>query len=346
MAGCVSAPAAPLDTKSVAAQYAKLPMAFERHGETPEAHYIAHGSGYTVALDGGSARISLPAGANGHESAISMEFLGGRRAAGKPSSQLPGKVNYLHGQDPHLWQLGLATYQRVVYEGIYPGIDIAYYGNQGQLEFDLALKPGADPGRIRLKLGGGRSLRLEPDGTLRIDTAAGDVRLPLPTIYQEVAGERRTVRGRYVLRAKGEVGFRVEAYDRTKPIVIDPTIVYAGLIGGGTNSTAALAIGVDSSGNAYIAGATAASDFPTANAAYPRDKGLLEGFVTKIDPTGTSLLYSTYVGGAGNEQFYAIAVDPAGTAWVTSTKSGPTRPISTSRRMRRKPTTKLGFRRQ
>lgn len=184
--------------KAIAAQYAKLPLAFERHEGATGAEYVAHGSGYSISLAKGNARIGI----------ISMEFVGGRRAAGTPRDELPGKVNYISGRDSRQWQSGLRTYRRVEYSGIYPGIDVDYYSNGGQLEFDLTLSPGADPGRIRLKFSGEQRLTLDGDGALLIQVATGVVKLPLPAIYQDVAGERRPVKGRYTLRGKARSGFK------------------------------------------------------------------------------------------------------------------------------------------
>ena len=299
-----------------ASQYAKIPLAFERQGEASHERYVARGNGYQIALQEGSAAIGLQSEA-GSNSSITMNFAGARKVSGTAGAELPGKVNYLHGSDPKQWRLGLATYDSVTYREIYPATDVVYRGNQRQMEFDLVLRPGADPGQIRLRFGGASDLRLDGEGALVVGSSAGDLRVPLPVIYQEMAGARKTVKGRYALLANHEVGFRLDAYDRGKPLVIDPTIVYAGLIGGGTNTTVAYSVALDSTGNTYITGYTYASDFPTANAAFSQMHATPDGFVSKIDPTGTTLLYSTYIGGANTDVFHSIAVDSTGAAWVT-----------------------------
>jgi hypothetical protein len=257
-------------------------------------------------LQDGGATISGSAGS------VSMDFAGGRKAAGTLGRELPGKVNYLHGNDPRQWRIGLATYESVRFPDVYPGIDVVYRGNQRQMEFDLVLKPGADAGRIRLKFLGGEP-KIDPDGALVV----GELRIPLPTVYQEAAGSRQKIKGRYAPLANREVGFRLGPYDRSQPLVIDPIIVYSSLIGGGAGSTFARAIAVDSEGNAYIAGGTSASDLPTANAAYSQISGGSNGVVCKIDPTGSTLLYSTFLGGSGGDQLLSIALDSTGAAWVT-----------------------------
>ena len=276
---------------------------------------MARGNGYMIALESGSATIGFLAQV-GSSRSVSMEFAGARKVSGTAGPELPGKVNYLLGNNPKQWRFGLSTYSSVTYREIYHAIDVVYRGNQRQMEFDLVLRPGADPKQIRLKFSEVRALTLDGDGALVIRSAAGDLRIPLPVVYQEVAGVRKTIRGHYGLLPNHEVGFRLDDYDHSHPLVIDPTLVYAGLIGGGTNSTSSRAIALDSSSNAYIAGYTYASDFPTANAAYPLAHVIPDGFVSKIDPTGTTLLYSTYIGGGGYDYFSSIAVDSTGAAWV------------------------------
>ena len=296
--------------------FAKLPLAFERRGEGSREQYVARWNGYVIALQGGSATIGVQPQVAA-VSTVSMDFAGARKVSATAGPELPGKVNYLFGNDPKQWRFGLSTYSSVTYREIYPGIDVVYRGNQRQMEFDLVLKPEANPKEIRLQFDRARELTLDADGALVVHSVAGDLRIPLPVIYQEVAGARKTIRGRYGLMPNHQVGFRLDAYDRGKPLVIDPTIVYASPIGGGTDATVSYAIAVDSSSNAYITGYTNASDFPTANAAFPQMEAAPDGFVSKIDPTGTTLLYSTYIGGSGSDTFKSIAVDSTGAAWVT-----------------------------
>ena len=222
----------------------------------------------------------------------------------------------MRGSDPKQWKLGLPTFGSVTYREIYPGIDVVYRGNQQQMEFDVVLRPGADPARIRLKFDCASKLSLARDGALVVTSAAGDLNIPLPVVYQEVAGSKELVRGRYRLLPSGEVGFRLNSYDRSKALVIDPTIVYSGLLGG-SNNTFAQAIALDSTGNAYVAGYTYAADFPTTNSSVSAGHVVPDAMVTKIDPTGTSRVYSTVIGGSGSDAFYGIAVDSTGAAWMT-----------------------------
>ena len=231
--------------------------------------------------------------------------------------ELSGKINYLIGKDSSKWRTAVAIYAKVRYEQVYPGIDLVYYGNQRQLEYDFVVAPGADPARIRLKLAGARKMYVNGQGQLVFQTAGGDVRWNKPEIYQEVDGQRRSVPGKYVLRAGHGLGFAVAAYDTAKPLIIDPTLVYSTYLGG-SSFDEGFSIAVDNSGNAYVTGFTGSSDFPTAAGAFQTTYGgIFNAFVTKLNPTGSSLVYSTYLGGSGGDEGYGIAVDTSGDAYIT-----------------------------
>ena len=214
--------------------------------------------------------------------------------------ELPGKINYLIGKDPSKWRTGVATYAKVRYEQVYPGIDLVYYGNQRQLEYDFVVGPGADPARIRLRLAGARKMYVDGKGQLVVQTAGGAVRWNKPEIYQEVDGQRRSVKGKYVLRRGHELGFEVAAYDTARPLIIDPTLVYSTYLGGSGDDDGD-GIAVDTSGNAYITGFTNSTNFPTTAGAFQTTSvAYSDAFVTKLNPTGTGLVYSTYLGGSSS----------------------------------------------
>ncbi|HKS95148.1 MAG TPA: SBBP repeat-containing protein, partial [Terriglobia bacterium] len=246
-----------------------------------------------------------------------MELVGAR-----PDARILGirKIastsNYFAGNNADEWRTHIPNYARVEYQHVYPGIDLIYYGNQGQIESDFVVAPGADPGAIRLRIEGGSSIRIDERGDLELGIAGGAVRLEHPRVYQHRGGMAHAVPGKFTLEGDHQVGFQVGAYDRRSPLVIDPVVVYATYLGGTSNNLAE-GVAVDSSGNAYLTGQTLAVNFPIANAI---QKGLVAGadaFVTKFNAQGSALAYSTYLGGTLADNATSIAVDDSGNAYVT-----------------------------
>ncbi len=288
------------DHNSVSEFMARIPLFFERNaGQAADksAAWVASTNGYRVALSATGATIT-PA-APGRSDIVRVQFLNARpEAAAKPLEPLPGKTNYLIGRDPKRWIRNLETYGRLEYQNVYDSIDVTWYGNQGQLEYDFLVKPGADPNRIRVRFEGTRKLALEADGDVRIENVAGAMKLRLPEVYQEAAGARKRVQGRYVLRAANEIGFELARYDKSKPLVIDPRLVYGTYFG--SAGLSAKAIVTDAAGNVYIGG-QAAVGLPLERALQPGSLGSSNIWVAKFDPTGTRLIYSTYVGGSGDD---------------------------------------------
>ena len=209
----------------------------------------------------------------------------------------------------------------MLYENVYPGVDLVYYGNQRQLEYDLIVAPGTDPGAISLGIEGAEHVELDPQGNLILHIAGGELRLHKPVLHQEVAGVRQEVAGRYVFRRGNQVSFEVAAYDASQPLVIDPVLVYSTYLGGsdgvGGAGDLGRGIAVDAAGNAYVTGQTSSSDFPAANPLQPTLRGGVDVFVAKFDPSGSNLIYSTYLGGSGGQIGRGITVDAAGNAYVT-----------------------------
>jgi hypothetical protein len=216
------------------------------------------------------------------------------------------------------------TFARVRCPSVYPGVDLVYYGNQRELEYDLIVAPGRDPGVVRWRFSGVNEVALEVDGALRLRTPAGDLRQQRPTLYQERNGKRETVSGKYVLTASAaglpEVGFAVGPHDATRPLVIDPVLSYSTYLGG-TGADRATALAVDAGGNAYVAGFTTSADFPALPGAFQTGPGGTgsrgDVFVAKLDPSGSILLSATYVGGGGSDEPRGLALDGDGNAYVT-----------------------------
>ncbi|RPH54050.1 hypothetical protein EHM82_07450, partial [bacterium] len=265
----VPAPASAVET-SPAEVLGRTPLAFEPNlGQSdPEVRFLARGSGYALFLTRDEAVLALasPAGPVQPEtmknarpelrsSVLRMRPVGARPAESlTPETPLPGRSHYLSATAPSESLTDVPRYARVRARGIYPGIDLVYYGQGKRLEYDFVVAPGADPKRIRLELEGAESLRLDDAGNLRLGLHGGELVQPAPVLYQEVDGERRTVPGRFLL-AGNTVGFEVGAYDPSLPLVIDPVLVWASLLGG-NSSDWANDVAVTANGQAYACGYT------------------------------------------------------------------------------------------
>lgn len=298
--------------------YGKFPLRFEANqGQTDSrVKFLARVGGYNLFLTSGEAVLAFSKGAGGQSVVRAKLHNANTEAEIHGVGQLASHTNYFIGDDPTQWHVNIPNYEKVYYRGIYPGIDLVYYGNQAQLEYDFIIAPGADPAAVRFQIKGARRLRVNARGDLLISSGAGEVRLLKPVIYQEAGGAREVVKGRYVLSGKNMIGFEVAAYDRKRPLVIDPVVEYATFLGG-SNDDRGLGIAVDAQGNAYVAGLTTSLNFPTANPHQPALSGASDAFVAKLDADGSSVLWSTYFGGSGTEQARGIALDPQGNAYIT-----------------------------
>jgi photosystem II stability/assembly factor-like uncharacterized protein len=251
-----------------------------------------------------------------------MQVLGANPAA--PVSgldQLPGQVNYFIGNDPSHWHTHVPTYAKVEYQQVYPGIDLVYYGNQQQLEYDFVVAPGADPSPIGLGFTGADRVEVDGQGDLVVHGGSQEVRQHKPVVYQEMSGRRREVASGFVLRGPGQVGFQLAAYDPGQPLVIDPMLTYSTYLGG-SYFDQGNGIAVDpTTGDALVTGFTGSTNFPTSPGTFQTSNHTMNGgnaFVTKLNAAGTALVYSTYLGGSNYDAGYAIAVDPStGDALVT-----------------------------
>jgi uncharacterized protein (TIGR03437 family) len=346
-AGSLPASAAEPGAPSLDAMYGNLPLSFEANmGQAdPSVGFVARGRGYGIlvtraqavlvlrrpiaAADGkrrAAIRSKFGAGAAEVErTTVRVRVVGSNADAGLRGAQLlPGKANYFHGKDPAKWRTDIPTYARVEQPGVYPGIDLVYYGNQRELESDFVVAPGADLSRIRLAYDGVDGIAVDSGGDLVLQTRLGEIRQHSPVVYQEIDGVIRKVPAAQVVTGQNEVGFQVRDYDASRPLIIDPTISYGTLLGGSYVEDG-LSIAVDSSGSAYVCGLTDSFvDFPvTLGAVQPISRNLQyssapeDAFVTKLNPTGTALVYSSYLGGDdGDSEADAIAVDSAGNAYL------------------------------
>ncbi|HEX6044720.1 MAG TPA: SBBP repeat-containing protein, partial [Pyrinomonadaceae bacterium] len=294
-------------------RYGRLEMSFERNqGQTDRrVEFLARGRGYDLFLTSGDVVLTLR-----NASVLRLSMVGSNRASSiDGEDELPGKVNYLLGDKPEQWHTNIPTYRKVRYREIYPGVDVVYYGNQRQLEYDFVVAAGRDPGVIKFKLAGADRINLDESGDLRLTVNNSEVRLHKPVIYQVTdTGERSEVKGEYVVKGT-EIGFSVRRFDSRKPLVIDPILSYATLLGG-SGDDSGNGIAVDTQGNAYVTGVTTSATFPTTSNAGSLQPSPGTAFVTKLNATGTTLLYSTYLGLSGTIAT-AIAVDSSGNAHVT-----------------------------
>jgi hypothetical protein len=313
---------------SGANRFGALPLAFEANqGQTDaQVRFLSRGQGYSLFLTdseavfvprkGGVVRMQL-AGASRHLQVTGVE-------------PLHGKANYFIGKDPSKWRTNIPTYGKVKFDNVYRGIDLVYYGNHRQLEYDFIVAPGANPKKVSLHFPDS-ILRLAENGDLVVHTKHGDMVFLEPVVYQSNSGEHQQVEGHFRLLPDNSVGFALGKYDPSKPLVIDPSLAYSTLLGGGGSggfgANQAYAIAVDAAGNAYVTGYTGSTSFPTTGGTIqPSAQPGGDAFATKINASGTALVYSTYLGDNGSQGF-GIAVDSAGDAFVTGSGSNvPTTP--------------------
>ncbi|HLI30507.1 MAG TPA: SBBP repeat-containing protein, partial [Terriglobia bacterium] len=335
--GRVPLPSRQLVSGGLQALYAQLPLRFEpNQGQAdPMVRFMARAPGYGLFLtDDGAVLTFRGASPKCIAPWVRMKWLG---SAGAPRvagvDKLASRSNYFIGDNPNLWRTGIPNYGRVAFSGIYPRIDLAYYGNPRQLEYALRVAPGGNPNRLRFSLigpSGSLPLRLNARGSLIVEIPGG-LRFLRPVAYQEVVRQgrliRRTVSSHYVLKGKGRVGILVGPYDRSRVLVIDPVLSYSTYLGG-SGADGATSVAVDGSGDAFVTGGATSVNFPTANPLQKSSAGSSDVFVAELNPAGTSLVYSTYVGGSGFDKGTGIAIDSSGNAYVTGYTSSPNFPTT------------------
>ena len=325
LGGAGSASPAPLE-------YGKRPLVFEE--SRPGTRYLARGEGYGVFLSPGEATLALR-GPERRVRALRLRWTGAgasRAAAMAAEGLLPAKAHSFRGNDPKGW-LHSPLFSRVRYRGVYPGVDLVFYGRQRQLEYDFVLAPGADPDAIRLGVVGAERLEIDPAGDLVLALGDGEVRFRRPVSYQEVDGVRREVESRFrLLPARGqgrEVGFEVGAYDRSRTLVIDPVLVYSTYLGGHEEDLAR-SVAVDAAGNVYVAGYTVTNEppngFPVTPGAFQTAGSWYDPFIAKFDRSG-ALVYSTLLGGESDDGLGGIEVDRTGNVYVTGHTDSPDFPL-------------------
>jgi autotransporter-associated beta strand protein len=312
--------------------YQSLPLSFEANeGQlAPQVQFSSSGSGYTLFLTSASAYLSLQkdtATGASDPALVQMQLVGANADAKGAGLNLQDSTsNYLIGSDPSQWHQGVANFGSVKFSNVYQGVDLIYYGNQRQLEYDFVVAPGANPNSIALAFPGTPSLSLDANGDLLVHTTGGDLVEHAPVLYQMNGAQKVAVSGSYVIGADNTVHFQVGAYDHALPLVIDPVMSYATYLGG-SGADNSQAVAVDAAGNVYITGFTGSSNFPTQSALQGQLGGQGNVFVAKINPAGNGLVYSTYVGGGGFDLGLALRVDIAGNAYVAGTTTSGNFPV-------------------
>ncbi|HEY7098808.1 MAG TPA: SBBP repeat-containing protein [Terriglobales bacterium] len=331
----------PRASQSVRGDFGHQPFVFEANqGQTdPRVKFMARGSGYGLFLTSDQAVLSLKRSRSTQkQQVIAMQLTGAHQdPAIRGVDLLPGKSNYLIGNDPAKWHRNVPQFARVQYGNVYPGIDLVYYGEQGQLEYDFVVAPGSNPDAIGWKFDGVKDLKVDAKGNLVLANEGEAVVFRAPSVYQQVGNEKTTVIGRFVLRAANEAGFEVGPYDRSRALIIDPVLTYSSYLGGAGGegcfaitsipTSGCPAIAVDPASNIYVAGTTTSTDFPSVTSPDPfqgSNAGGADVFVTKFNITGTVIQFSTYLGGTNDDTSAAIAVDSASNVYVTGTTASNT----------------------
>ena len=355
----VSASAGSRDVTAVKARleanWGQLPLRFEaiRSQVSSTEEFVARAQGYEVLLNGSEAILSVerPAASSPplqsrqvarsrvgrHQRteriAVRMQIVGANPAPrAEGLKRLESRSNYLVGSDPSKWLKNVPSYGQVRFQEVYPGIDLVYYGTERRLEYDFVLSPARDPRIIRLRYPAAKSIHVDREGALVLRFDGTEIRQLKPNAYQTVAGAKRSVDARYVLRGD-EVRFALGPYDPSQPLVIDPVLVYSTYFGG-MGDEAAYGIAVDGGGNVYLTGTTTSTNLPTMGHAFPPFQSFLNGasgdvFVVKLNNTASSVIYATYIGGTAYDKGAAIAVDGAGNAHVGGTTSSSDFPTTT-----------------
>lgn len=355
--GRLTAPPPTGANSAVGLALAQAPMTLEpNHGQAAsDVQFTAHGQSYTMQLRPDEARISMwtpapkRAGAKKSRSAhnqpgapdvdmveanIRMRVVGGNpKAPCETEGEQETRVNYLKGNDPSKYVTNIPVYEKVRYKEVYPGIDLVYYGNQEHYEYDFEVAPGVSPGEITLQFDGAKSLRIDDNGDLLASVDGGELRHGRPVIYQEIFGRREEVSGSYALLPNNQVGFNVDGYDPSRPLVIDPPVIgFSGFLGG-ISFDQAHDVLVDSDGYVYVVGITRSGDYPVTPAIPPSGDPVYDGgpgytqgydltynggdwdlFITKIAPpnvptageTRARVIYSTFFGGQSADMRKAI----------------------------------------
>ena len=312
-------------------------MVFERNqGQTDSrVDFLARGKGYGLFFSAGAAAtlVMMDADNDQRARALRMEFVGADRTRhGRGTDPLRSKVNYLMGREKAAWRTGIPTYERVTYSNVYPGIDVVYYGNHQQLEYDLVVHPGARTDTIALTFEGADRLSMDPAGNVAVAVDGRTLVQRRPVLYQESDGRHVPVDGKYAIARDGKhVSIEVGDYDSTRELVIDPILVYSTYLGGSL-VTGSFDVGVDVAADStgiYLTGHTISVDLlPEGSTGYDRSMAGSDAYVIKLSPDGSNVIFATYLGGSSGESAHSIAVDADGAVYLTGATNSADFPVT------------------
>ena len=322
-------------------------LRFEK-GESPAADFTARGSAYSLALRSGEFIVALRPGKVGTGAArrpwhspfqdppagrgawlVSSQLVGvDREASAEGLEPMQSRAHYLLGADPAGWKTNVRHYGRVRYRDVYPGIDVEYYGNEGRLEYDFMLAPGADPNLIRVRFEGAESIEIDGNGDLVLRSGDKELRQHKPLIYQIADGERVGVEGRYTIGADRTVSIEIAAYDASHSLVIDPVVNWSRTFPG-DGSDLFVDVAVDEHGFIYVAGTVGSTNLPHQDPLQPGHAGgFADAYVLKLAPDGQELIYATYLGGSAGDVSNGVAVDSEGSLYVSGGTDSPNFPTT------------------
>ncbi len=299
-----------------------LPIVFETNmGQVPSAYqFVSRHSGVEALFSSSGVDLFLPQGDHSRSS-IGFRLLGAKPdVVPEGRDLLLSKSHYLLGSDPSRWLRGVSNHSQVIYHEIYPGVDLIFHGSGDNLEHDFRISPGADPAKVRFSIVGAHAISLGASGDLEVSLPAGQLVFHKPLAYQESTHGREPVESSFVLNPDNTVRFQLGIYDSNRELVIDPVFGFSTYLASSSSDTPT-AVTTDASGNIYVTGYTG-TGFPIVNGVQPVIAGTNDAYVAKLDPTGHTLLYSTYIGGSeGNSGNYAaaIALDSKGNIIVVGT---------------------------
>jgi hypothetical protein len=313
------------DARSVLGQ---LPLIFEANQGQADSRvkFLARGTGYSLFLDETSAVLTMQTARSApNQQYVRMKLVGANSvAATSGTNPLPGKSNYIFGNDPQRWHTGIPQFAGVRYQSVYPGIDLVFYGKEGRLEYDFKVAPGADPSLAELQFEGADKLKVSGGDLILTGEDEGGLRLQAPHIYQRDGDRQTPVAGRFILRAGNRVAFEIGSYDRSRELIIDPVLDFSTYFGGSGTETSP-SVAVNGNGNIYMVGTTQGSpesSFPATSAQTLIGTLTLSGtspahvFVTEINPSTATVLYETFIGGTGSDSSIGISVDGQGDAFI------------------------------